>query len=69
MDSSATSEEEVEEQQETSQEDQSSPNKSSSKTSAAGDIVEGKRAKKMVERLDLQPPKQKEKLRIGDGQY
>ncbi|KAK9514424.1 hypothetical protein VZT92_027892 [Zoarces viviparus] len=66
MDSSAASEEEVEEQQQTSQEDQSSPNKSSSKTSA-GDIVEGKRAKKTVERLDLQPPKQKEKLRIGDG--
>ncbi|KAM6936236.1 protein DEK [Lycodopsis pacificus] len=67
MDGSAASEEEVEEQQQTSQEDQSSPNKSSSKTSAAGDIVEGKRAKKTVERLDLQPPKQKEKLRIGDG--
>ncbi|KAM8735638.1 protein DEK isoform 1-T3 [Acanthopagrus schlegelii] len=67
MDSSAVSEEEVEEPQETSQEDQSSPNKSNSKISAAGDIIEGKRAKKTVERLDFQAPKQKEKLKIGDG--
>uniref|UniRef100_A0AAQ6IG26 Protein DEK n=1 Tax=Anabas testudineus TaxID=64144 RepID=A0AAQ6IG26_ANATE len=67
MDSSAVSEEEVEDQQETSQEDQSSPNKSSSKISAVGEIIEGKRAKKTVERLDFQAPKQKEKLRIGDG--
>ena len=34
---------------------------------AAGEIVEGKRAKKTVERLDFQAPKQKEKLKIGDG--
>ncbi|XP_073340932.1 protein DEK [Pagrus major] len=67
MDSSAVSEEEVEDQQETSQEDQSSPNKSNSKISAAGDIIEGKRAKKTVERLDFQAPKQMEKLKIGDG--
>lgn len=32
-----------------------------------GEIVEGKRAKKTVERLDFQAPKQKEKLKIGDG--
>ncbi|XP_049440842.1 protein DEK isoform X1 [Epinephelus fuscoguttatus] len=67
MDSSAVSEEEVEDQQETSQEDQSSPNKSSSKISAVGEIIEGKRAKKTVERLDFQAPKQMEKLKIGDG--
>lgn len=35
---------------------------------AVGDIIEGKRTKKTVERLDFQAPKQKEKLRIGDGQ-
>lgn len=34
---------------------------------AAAEIVEGKRAKKTVERLDFQAPKQKEKLKIGDG--
>lgn len=34
-----------------------------------GDIIEGKRTKKTVERLDFQAPKQKEKLRIGDGQW
>uniref|UniRef100_A0A8P4K799 DEK proto-oncogene n=1 Tax=Dicentrarchus labrax TaxID=13489 RepID=A0A8P4K799_DICLA len=67
MDSSAVSDEEVEERQETSQKDQSSPNKSLSKISAAGEIIEGKRAKKTVERLDFQAPKQKEKLKIGDG--
>ncbi|KAM9353766.1 protein DEK isoform 2-T3 [Symphorus nematophorus] len=67
MDSSAVSEEEVEDQQETSQEDQSSPEKSRSKISAAGEIIEGKRTKKTVERLDFQAPKQKEKLKIGDG--
>lgn len=36
---------------------------------AAGDIIEGKRTKKSVERLDFQAPKQKEKLKIGDGKY
>lgn len=34
-----------------------------------GEIIEGKRAKKTVERLDFQAPKQKEKLKIGDGKY
>lgn len=34
---------------------------------AVGDIIEGKRAKKTVERLDFQAPMQK-KLQIGDGQ-
>ncbi|XP_044062908.1 protein DEK isoform X2 [Siniperca chuatsi] len=67
MDSSAVSEEEVEDQHEQSQEDQSSLSKSLSKISAAGEIIEGKRAKKTVERLDFQAPKQKEKLKIGDG--
>ncbi|KAK2845141.1 hypothetical protein Q5P01_011800 [Channa striata] len=67
MDSSAVSEEEVEDQPERSQEDQSSPNKSRNKISAVGEIIEGKRAKKTVERLDFQAPKQKEKLKIGDG--
>ncbi|KAK2909774.1 protein DEK [Channa argus] len=67
MDSSAVSEEEVEDQQETSQDDQSSPNKSRNKISAVGEILEGKRAKKTVERLDFQVPKQKEKLKFGDG--
>ncbi|XP_034534420.1 protein DEK isoform X1 [Notolabrus celidotus] len=68
MDSSAVSEEEeVEDQQEATQEDTSSPDKSSSKISAVGEILEGKRAKKTVERLDFQAPKQKEKLKIGDG--
>uniref|UniRef100_A0A3P8U2L7 Protein DEK n=1 Tax=Amphiprion percula TaxID=161767 RepID=A0A3P8U2L7_AMPPE len=67
MDSSAVSEEEVEDQRETSQEDQTSPNKGRSKISAVGEIVEGKRTKKTVERLDFQAPKQMEKLKIGDG--
>lgn len=34
---------------------------------AVGEIIEGKRAKKTVERLDFQAPKQREKLKIGDG--
>lgn len=33
-----------------------------------GEIIEGKRAKKTVERLDFQVPKQREKLKIGDGE-
>ncbi|KAF7648759.1 hypothetical protein LDENG_00151900 [Lucifuga dentata] len=49
------------------QEEQSSPKKSHSSRPAANEIVEGKRAKKMVERLDIQAPKQMEKLRIEDG--
>ncbi|KAL6109860.1 dek [Pungitius sinensis] len=60
-------EEEEQQQQEEEEEEQASPNKSTSKISAAGDIIEGKRAKKTVERLDLQAPKHKEKLKIGDG--
>nr|XP_019963879.1 PREDICTED: protein DEK isoform X1 [Paralichthys olivaceus]XP_019963880.1 PREDICTED: protein DEK isoform X1 [Paralichthys olivaceus]XP_019963882.1 PREDICTED: protein DEK isoform X1 [Paralichthys olivaceus]XP_019963883.1 PREDICTED: protein DEK isoform X1 [Paralichthys olivaceus] len=67
MDSSAVSEEEVEDQQETSQKDPSSLNKSRVKAPVVGDIIEGKRPKKMVERLDFQAPKQMEKLKIGDG--
>nr|XP_040021143.1 protein DEK isoform X1 [Gasterosteus aculeatus aculeatus]XP_040021144.1 protein DEK isoform X1 [Gasterosteus aculeatus aculeatus] len=77
MDSSAAEEEvedqqqeEVEEQQEEEEQEeevQASPNRSPSNISAAGDIIEGKRAKKTVERLDFQAPKQKEKLKIGDG--
>uniref|UniRef100_A0A8D3B7T6 DEK proto-oncogene n=1 Tax=Scophthalmus maximus TaxID=52904 RepID=A0A8D3B7T6_SCOMX len=64
MDSSAVSEEEVEADQ---RDDQSSPSKGRSKVPAAGEIIEGKRAKKTVERLDFQAPKQMEKLKIGDG--
>ncbi|TDH11254.1 hypothetical protein EPR50_G00058920 [Perca flavescens] len=64
-DSSAVSEEEVDDQMETSQQDLASPKKSSAKIS--GEILEGKRAKKTVERLDFQAPKQKEKLKTGDG--
>ncbi|XP_024917147.1 protein DEK isoform X2 [Cynoglossus semilaevis] len=67
MDSSAVSEEEVDDQQEASQNDQSSPDKSPTKTAVVGEIVDGKRAKKKVERLDFQAPKQKEKLKFGDG--
>lgn len=59
MDSSAVSEEEVEERQE----DHASP----VKVPVVGDIIEGKRAKKTVERLDFQAPKQMKKLKIGDG--
>ncbi|XP_022617280.1 protein DEK [Seriola dumerili] len=58
MDSSAVSEEEVE--------DQTSP-KSRNKIPVVGEILEGKRTKKTVERLDFQAPKQMEKIKIGDG--
>ncbi|XP_068616370.1 protein DEK [Brachionichthys hirsutus] len=34
---------------------------------APGAVIEGKRTKKTVERLDFQAPKQKEKLKLGDG--
>lgn len=40
---------------------------SGSVVAAGGEMIEGKRAKKTVERLDFQAPKQKEKLKIGDG--
>lgn len=39
-----------------------------SAAAGGGDVLQGKRAKKTVERLDLQAPKQKEKLKIGDGE-
>lgn len=41
--------------------------RSCSVVAAVGEIVEGKRAKKTIERLDFQAPKQKEKLKVGDG--
>ncbi|TNN02010.1 hypothetical protein fugu_009497 [Takifugu bimaculatus] len=63
MDRSAGSDEEPEDP--LSPEDQLIHN--SSKGQTAGEIVEGKRTKKTVERLDFQAPKQKEKLKIGDG--
>ncbi|XP_053289351.1 protein DEK [Pleuronectes platessa] len=65
VDSPAGSEEEVEEVEDTSQEELSSP--SGVKAAVVGDIIEGKRSKKTVERLDFQAPKQKEKLKIGEG--
>ncbi|XP_068180923.1 protein DEK isoform X2 [Antennarius striatus] len=65
MDSSVLSDEELEDQQEAPQEDRSSLSISRSKIS--GGVVEGKRTKKTVERLDFQAPKQKEKLKTGDG--
>ncbi|XP_035991523.1 protein DEK isoform X1 [Fundulus heteroclitus] len=63
MDSSAVSEEEVDDPQT----DESVPGRSGSKISDVGEIIEGKRAKKAVERLDFQAPKAKEKLKIADG--
>uniref|UniRef100_A0A3Q3AVJ4 DEK proto-oncogene n=1 Tax=Kryptolebias marmoratus TaxID=37003 RepID=A0A3Q3AVJ4_KRYMA len=47
--------------------EEASPDRSSFKISAVGEIIEGKRAKKTVERLDFQAPKPKEKLKIGEG--
>ncbi|XP_029361016.1 protein DEK [Echeneis naucrates] len=64
---SDVAEEEMEDQQQTSQEDQTGPNKSRNKRPVVGEIIEGKRTKKTVERLDFQAPKQREKLKIGDG--
>ncbi|XP_023252330.1 protein DEK isoform X1 [Seriola lalandi dorsalis] len=58
MDSSAVSEEEVE--------DQMSP-KSRNKIPVVGEILEGKRTKKTIERLDFQAPKQMDKIKIGEG--
>ncbi|KAM9782552.1 protein DEK [Neosynchiropus ocellatus] len=46
--------------------DASSPDPGGAKLSAAGEILEGKRTKKTVERLDFQAPKQKT-LKIGEG--
>ncbi|XP_062255838.1 protein DEK [Platichthys flesus] len=65
VDSPAGSEEEVEDTQDTSQEELSSL--SGVKAAVVGDIIEGKRPKKTVDRLDFQAPKQKEKLKIGEG--
>ncbi|KAM9310564.1 protein DEK isoform 1-T3 [Pholidichthys leucotaenia] len=67
VDSPAVSEEDMDDQQETSRDEETSLEKSSNKISAVGEIIEGKRTKKTVERLDLQAPKQKEKLKITDG--
>ncbi|KAM4735504.1 protein DEK isoform 1-T3 [Anableps anableps] len=61
MDSSALSEEDD------LQRDESAPRRSSSKIPDVGEILEGKRAKKTVERLDFQAPKAKEKLKVADG--
>ncbi|XP_078478959.1 protein DEK-like [Lampetra planeri] len=66
INSSAVSEEDKDDQHEASQADQSNPDKSFSNIPVAGEIVEGKRAKKTVERLDFQARKQRE-LKIGDG--
>ncbi|XP_047217931.1 protein DEK [Girardinichthys multiradiatus] len=63
MDSSAVSEEEVGDLQR----GESIPRRSCSKISDVGEIIEGKRAKKTVERLDFQAPKVKEKLKIAVG--
>nr|XP_057909725.1 protein DEK isoform X1 [Doryrhamphus excisus] len=60
-------EEVQEEQLETLQEDEKSRTKKTPLKSAGEVIVEGKRAKKSVERLDFQVPKHKEKLRIAEG--
>ncbi|XP_060937381.1 protein DEK isoform X2 [Limanda limanda] len=66
VDSPAVSEEE--DTQDMSQEEElPSLNTSRVKAAVVGDIIEGKRSKKTVERLDLQAPKQMEKLKIGDG--
>ncbi|XP_029928687.1 protein DEK [Myripristis murdjan] len=59
MESSAVSEEDVEEQP--------SPKKGFGKSFAVAEIIEGKRAKKTIERLNFQMPKPKEKLKIEDG--
>lgn len=44
-----------------------SPEKQKSHMWGAGEIIEGKRAKKSVERLDMQAPKKAVKLSIGEG--
>ncbi|XP_054638416.1 protein DEK-like isoform X6 [Dunckerocampus dactyliophorus] len=60
-------EEVLDEQLETSQEDEKSSTKKTLLKSAGDVIMEGKRTKKNVERLDFQAPKHKEKLRIAEG--
>ncbi|XP_013889797.1 protein DEK [Austrofundulus limnaeus] len=62
VDSSKDQQEEEEEEEE-----EESPDPSSSNMFAVVEIMEGKRTKKTVERLDFQAPKQMEKLKIGDG--
>ncbi|KAM3873531.1 protein DEK [Diretmus argenteus] len=61
------SEDDVEEPKTETQEDQPSPKKGRSRGQAVGEILEGKRAKKTIERLNFQSPKPKEKLKIEDG--
>ncbi|XP_029959098.1 protein DEK [Salarias fasciatus] len=65
MDSPVQSEEEVEEQKLSSE--GGDARQSHSGAAAGGDLIQGKRVKKTVERLDFQAPKQLEKLRVGDG--
>ncbi|KAM4600676.1 protein DEK isoform 1-T2 [Polymixia lowei] len=64
--SSAMSEEETEEPKET-EADKPSPMKGRYRGHAIGEILEGKRTKKTIERLDFQISKPKEKLKIEDG--
>ncbi|XP_043972578.1 protein DEK [Gambusia affinis] len=61
MDGSAVSEEDG------LQRDEAAPPQSSSKISDGGEIVEGKRTIKTVNRLDFQAPKAREKLKVADG--
>ncbi|XP_008428821.1 protein DEK [Poecilia reticulata] len=61
MDGSAVSEEDD------LQRDEAVPPRSSSKISDSGEIIEGKRTKKTVDRLDFQAPKAREKLKVADG--
>ncbi|XP_014329690.2 protein DEK [Xiphophorus maculatus] len=61
MDGSAVSEEDD------LQRDEAASPRSSSKISDGGEIVEGKRTKKTVDRLDFQAPKAREKLKVADG--
>ncbi|XP_014835087.1 PREDICTED: protein DEK-like [Poecilia mexicana] len=49
------------------QRDEAVPRRSSSKISDGGEIIEGKRTKKTVDRLDFQAPKAREKLKVADG--
>ncbi|XP_016522127.1 protein DEK isoform X1 [Poecilia formosa] len=49
------------------QRDEAVPSRSSSKISDGGEIIEGKRTKKTVDRLDFQAPKAREKLKVADG--
>ncbi|XP_056142118.1 protein DEK isoform X2 [Lampris incognitus] len=64
LESSAVSEEEVEEPKKGAQTDQ--PEKKG-RLRVQGEILEGKRTKKTIERLDFQISKPKEKLKVEDG--